>query len=245
MSVRLDIYLTDNGYCESRSKAQQIIKAGKVSINGKTVLKPSAVYDSGDAVDIDTEGICPYVSRGGLKLKGALDAFAFDPSGMVCADIGASTGGFTDCLIKSGAVKVYAVDSGTSQLHQSLRNDPRVICRENTNARYITASDFSDEIDLVVMDVSFISQTKLFPAVASVLKNGGILISLIKPQFEVGRDGVGKGGIVKDKSLREKSVSDVISVAGGFGLINVDYTVSPIKGGDGNTEYIAIFRMKK
>ena len=243
--MRLDVYLTENGICESRSKAQEYIKSSLVSVNGKTVNKPSYIVAENDTVTLSDEGICPYVSRGGLKLKGALDAFHFDPSGMVCIDIGASTGGFTDCLLKCGASRVYAVDSGTSQLHPSLMSDGRVISRENTNARYLSESDFSEKMDLCVMDVSFISQTKLYASVVNVLKNGGAFISLIKPQFEVGREGIGKGGIVKDTRLREKAVKNVISAAETFGLINKGVCISSIKGGDGNVEYLAYFVLNK
>lgn len=242
---RLDVYLAENGLCESRSKAQDLIKGGKVSVNGKPADKPSMQIEDTDSVSIDNEGVCPYVSRGGLKLKGALDSFKFAPKDLVCIDIGASTGGFTDCLLKHGAKRVYAVDSGSSQLHASLKQDDRVISLENTNARYLTDSDFREKMDLAVMDVSFISQTKLYPAVASVLNEGGTLISLIKPQFEVGRDGIGKGGIVKDEKLRRNAVEGVISVAKTFGLENEGLIISPIKGGDGNTEYMAIFRFRK
>ena len=245
MSVRLDVALTENGTCESRTKAQELIKSGAVTVNGKTVTKPSFPVEISDSVNADTEGVCPFVSRGGLKLQAALDSFSLDVSGAVCIDIGASTGGFTDCLLKCGAVKVFAVDSGTSQLHPSLKADGRVICMENTNARYLTASDIGQDIDVAVMDVSFISQTKLYPAVASVLKNKGVLVSLIKPQFEVGKSGIGKGGIVKDAKLTDKTVKSVIDVASGYGLQCEGKIVSPIKGGDGNTEYLAIFRLNK
>jgi 23S rRNA (cytidine1920-2'-O)/16S rRNA (cytidine1409-2'-O)-methyltransferase len=245
MSTRLDVWLTDTGKCDSRSRAQAYIKNGLVTVNGKTVDKPSYSVIENDVVVLNSEGTCPYVSRGGLKLKGALDAFELDPSGMVCIDIGASTGGFTDCLLKHGAKRVYAVDSGTSQLHFSLRTDERVISLENTNARYLSEKDFTEKMDLAVMDVSFISQTKLFFAVCNVLRNEGRLISLIKPQFEVGRDGIGKGGIVKDERLRKKAVEDVLAAAEAFGLKNEGLAVSPIKGGDGNVEYVACFVYKK
>lgn len=242
---RLDVYLAENGLCESRSKAQELIKCGYVTVNAKSVNKPSFQISDTDMVEVNDEGACPYVGRGGLKLKGALDAFNFDPSGMVCIDIGASTGGFTDCLLKHGAKRVYAVDSGSSQLHPSLMQDARVISLENTNARYLTDADFTEKMDLAVMDVSFISQTKLYPAVVNVLNPDGTLISLIKPQFEVGRDGVGKGGIVKDDKLRKNAVDGVISAAKTFGLENDGLIVSPIMGGDGNTEYLAVFKLKK
>lgn len=242
---RLDIYLSENGLCESRSKAQELIKGGKVSVNGKSATKPSMQIEDTDSVVVDNEGVCPYVSRGGLKLKGALDAFNYNPKDMICIDIGASTGGFTDCLLKHGAKRVYAVDSGTSQLHQTLRSDNRVISFENTNARYLSEDDFPEKMDLCVMDVSFISQIKLFPAITNVLKDGGVLISLIKPQFEVGREGIGKGGIVKNDRLREQAVNNVVSSALSFGLKNENICISPIKGGDGNIEYIALFVLNK
>ena len=245
MSVRLDVRLTELGVCESRTKAQELVKCGSVSVNGVTVLKPAFPVEEADTVCADTESLCPYVSRGGLKLKAALDCFSLNVSGAVCIDIGASTGGFTDCLLKEGAAKVYAVDSGTSQLHPSLRSDERVRCMENTNARYITESDIGESVDIAVMDVSFISQTKLFPAIVSVLKDNGILISLIKPQFEVGKSGIGKGGIVKDTKLRERAVDNVLESAKAYGLVCRGKMLSPIKGGDGNTEYLAIFELNK
>ena len=239
--MRLDRFLTENGYVESRTQAKNLIECGAVTVNGSPVMKPSFDVSDGDEINCKSELICPYVSRGGLKLEGALSEFAIDPTGAICLDIGASSGGFTDCLLKNGASKVYAVDSGSGQLHSSLRSECRVISLENVNARYLSESEIPEKIDIAVMDVSFISQTKLYPALVPLLKNGGILISLIKPQFEVGRSGVGKGGIVRDDKKRKEAVEFVIETAASYGLTNIKTMVSPIKGGDGNTEFLAYF----
>lgn len=239
--MRLDLYLSENGFCRSRSRAKELIVSGAVTVGGKTVLKPSYEVCDGDAVVCDTSSQCRYVSRGGLKLERALDYFGISPEGLVCIDIGASTGGFTDCLLQHGAAKVYAIDSGTAQLDDSLASDPRVVSYENMNARYITADDIGGKCRLAVMDVSFISQTKLFPAVTEILEPGGVLISLIKPQFEVGRSGIGKGGIVKDAKKRLTAVDNVCRSAAEYGLVCRGTVLSPIEGGDGNTEYLACF----
>lgn len=239
--MRLDLYLSENGFCRSRSRAKELIVSGAVTVGGKTVLRPSYEVCDGDAVACDTSAQCRYVSRGGLKLERALVCFGISPEGLVCADIGASTGGFTDCLLQHGAAKVYAIDSGTAQLDISLASDPRVVSYENMNARYITSADIGGKCRLAVMDVSFISQTKLFPAVTEILEPDGVLISLIKPQFEVGRSGIGKGGIVKDAKKRLAAVDNVCRSAAEHGLVCRGTVLSPIMGGDGNTEYLACF----
>lgn len=239
--MRLDIYLAENGFCKSRSRAKALIASGAVSVGGRTVLKPSFEVTDTDSVVCDRAMECPYVSRGGLKLEKALDVFEVSPLGLVCADIGASTGGFTDCLLKRGAAKIYAIDSGTAQLDDSLLADPRVISLENMNARYLTANKLGETCRLAVMDVSFISQTKLFDAVTEILEPGGTLISLIKPQFEVGRTGVGKGGIVKDAKKRLAAVDSVCDCAAHYGFVCRGTVLSPIEGGDGNAEYLACF----
>ncbi len=239
--MRLDQFLTEKGYAETRTKAKNLIESGSVNVNGKLVLKPAFDVSDGDDVSCRTDLVCPYVSRGGLKLEGALREFNIDVTGATCLDIGASSGGFTDCLLKHGASKVYAVDSGSGQLHKSLLNDDRVISLENVNARYLSEKEIPQKADITVMDVSFISQTKLYPAIIPLMKNNGVLISLIKPQFEVGRSGVGKGGIVRDEKKRREAVDNVIEVASSFGLKNIKTVISPIKGGDGNTEFLANF----
>lgn len=238
--MRIDKYLAESGLCESRNKALRLIEAHLVQVNGVTVNKPS--YDLPEGAEVVILGSdCPYVSRGGLKLKGALDAFNLDVNGLVCADIGSSTGGFTDCLLQSGAVKVYAVDSGSDQLHRTLRTDPRVIVMEGCNARSLTTELLGEQVDLVVTDVSFISQTLLHRPIASILKDGGIFVSLIKPQFEVGRAGLGKGGIVKSTAYRHMAAENVIASSSSAGLGCRAVIPSPITGGDGNVEYLARF----
>ncbi len=239
--MRLDKYLHENGMTESRTQASELVKQGAVKVNGKIVNKASFNIEEYDDVAVDTSAICPYVSRGGIKLAFALDSFSIDVNGMICLDIGASTGGFTDCLLRRGAKKVYAVDSGTSQLHHKLRADDRVISLENKNARYLSKFDIGELADIVVMDVSFISQTKLYPSLISLIKNDGVLVSLIKPQFEVGKSGLDKGGIVKDEKKRLSAVKAVIESARLYGLNCINTVQSPIKGGDGNTEYLSFF----
>ena len=184
----------------------------------------------------------PYVGRGGYKLAGALQAFSIQVCGFVCADIGASTGGFTDCLLQHGALKVIAVDSGTAQLVEQLRCDERVISLENYNARYMRTTDLPYVPDLCVMDVSFISATYIMPAIRTVIASGADFICLIKPQFEVGRSGIGKGGIVKNDKLRKEAVDNVISFAKNLGFIFISMIESPIVGGDGNIEFLAHFK---
>lgn len=239
--MRLDQFLTEKGYAETRTRAKNLIESGSITLNGKLILKPAFDVNDGDEISCRTDLICPYVSRGGIKLEGALREFGIDPTGAVCLDIGASSGGFTDCLLKYGASKVYAVDSGSGQLHKSLLDDPRVISLENVNARYLSDKEIPEKADITVMDVSFISQTKLYPAIVPLMKEVGVLISLIKPQFEVGRSGVGKGGIVRDEKKRREALDNVIAWASSCRLKAIKTVVSPIKGGDGNTEFLAHF----
>jgi 23S rRNA (cytidine1920-2'-O)/16S rRNA (cytidine1409-2'-O)-methyltransferase len=242
MSRRLDVYLTERGDTESRSRAQELIKSGSVIVNGKTITKASFPVEDGDDVTLLREQVCPYVSRGGYKLEAALKGFVVDVRDLVCADIGASSGGFTDCLLQHGAKRVYAIDSGSGQLHPALLRDERVISRENCNARYLSENELPEAVDLMVMDVSFISQTKLYGAIVSRMKDGALLLSLIKPQFEVGRSGVGKGGIVRDEAKRKEAVETVVSCAEAFGLHCEAVIPSPIRGGDGNVEFLACFQ---
>ncbi len=237
--MRADVFLYDKGYAKSRSAASQLIKNGSVYVNGKMISKPSEPIGEEDIIEI--RGDLPkYVSRGGYKLEGALEAFNIDVTGFVCADIGASTGGFTDCLLQRGAAKVYAIEGGRDQLDRSLRSDGRVINIEGCNARDLSYERIGELCDIVVMDVSFISQTLIIPNVVKILKTGGRFVSLIKPQFEAGRAGVGKNGIAKPEY--HKPVCDrIIRFCRDHSLINKGLIVSPIKGGDGNTEFLAYF----
>ena len=239
--MRLDIFLTENNYFESRKKSSDAIKAGWVYVDGKCITKSS--YDVCEESDIEIKGeVIKYVGRGGLKLEKALSVFSLDINGKVCVDIGSSTGGFTDCLLQNGAIKVFAVDSGKNQLHEKLRNDSRVVCMEGFNARYLNESDIGGKCDVVVMDVSFISQTLLYEAVSNVLCDGGFFVSLIKPQFEAGRSGIGKNGIVKDEKVRKSVCEKIVECSKIYGLENIAIVDSPILGGDGNREYLALFK---
>lgn len=238
--MRADVYLAEKGLCESRSRAKGYIESGMLYVNGVNVKKCSFDVTENDEVELRGE-VLPFVSRGGLKLLGAIKAFSLDVNGLTCVDIGASTGGFTDCLLQHGAKKVYAVDCGRDQLHHSLIADPRVKSIENFNARELTDKTLGEKCDLAVMDVSFISQTLLHEAVSSVLKDGGTFISLIKPQFEAGRSALSKGGIVKDQRTHISVIRSVTRSANAFGLALTDLIPSPIEGGDGNREYLASF----
>ena len=240
--MRIDLYMVENGLAVSRTAAKRLVEDGRVLLNGVTVRRPSVTVEEGAQITVFDNS--EYVSRGGYKLKGAIDAFGIDVEGDVCLDIGASSGGFTDCLLIHGAKFVYAVDSGTAQLHPRLREDARVEYREKCNARYLTKESFEKEIDTVVMDVSFISQRLILPAVAEILTTGGKLIALIKPQFEVGRAGVGKNGIVKDKRLRDGARRDVVAFTEALGFETVGTVTSPILGGDGNEEFLAYYVKK-
>ena len=239
---RLDVLVAQQGLCDSREQAQRLILAGEVSVKGQVITKPGTKVD--DSLPITVKNKPRYVSRGGLKLEGALKAFPVQAAGKICLDIGSSTGGFTDCLLKRGAKHVIAVDSGSGQLVDSLREDSRVTVIENFNARYMDPADFEYVPTLAVMDVSFISAKLILPAVASVLSDGGDYVCLIKPQFEVGRSGLSKKGIVKNDSLRDKAVRDVIDFAICTGFESLGLIRSPIEGGDGNIEYLAHFRKK-
>ncbi len=240
--MRIDLYLSQNGYCSSRTEAKALITAGAVAVNGTIITKPS--YDiAADGVEVSVDlSSKQFVSRGGIKLSAALSAFEVSADGKLCIDIGASSGGFTDCLLQRGASHVVAVDSGSGQMVESLRRDSRVTVVENYNARYLNASDFDISPDIAVMDVSFISATYIIPALSSCLKAGADFILLIKPQFEVGRSNIGKGGIVKDSTVRRMAVERVVdcAVANGFSAVGV--IESPIRGGDGNLEFLAHFR---
>ncbi len=242
--MRIDVYLAENGYCKSRSKAAEAIKEGRVLVCGKPVEKPSFLVEEGMEVTLlesEEEG---FVSRAGYKLEGALKAFDIDVSGMTAVDLGASTGGFTDCLLQRGAAYVYAVDVGHSQLDEKLLCDARVKNMEKTNARYLKKENFTRPVDIVVTDVSFISQRLLYPAVADILPSGGLFVSLIKPQFELGKQHVGKGGIVRDPQgkLFRNLLAELKAEGSNHGLKLLSYTDSPILGGDGNREYLAYWQ---
>lgn len=240
--IRVDLYLVQNGYVSGRDAAKRLIADGGVTLDGKTVVRPSEQVDETVSHVVRLpEGGQGYASRGGLKLEGALDASGLSPKGLVALDIGASGGGFTDCLLRRGATMVYALDNGHGQLADFLRRDPRVTMMEGYNARALKREDFPIPPRFVTMDVSFISQTLILPSLAAMLDPGAILISLVKPQFEVGRAGVGRGGIVKDPALRRAAKEKVISVAATLGFTCLGSRVSPILGGDGNEEYLVWF----
>lgn len=240
--MRADLYLFTAGKAKSREAAKKLILAGGVSLDGKTVSKPSEEIDENLPHKVILTAEERFVSRGGLKLEAALNSFGIDVAGFSALDIGASTGGFTDCLLKRGAAFVTAVDSGQGQLDPTLLSDARVRSIEKYNARELSPDIMPGGADIVVMDVSFISQTLIIPAVASVMKPDGYFVSLIKPQFEAGRAAVGKGGIVRSAEARLSAVRRVVDSASGAGLLCVGLIVSPITGGDGNTEYLALFR---
>ena len=232
--VRLDVLLTEKGLAETRSRAQALIMAGKVRI-GQQVVTKAGTQVSPD-VDVAVEEDLPYVSRGGLKLAGALDTFALNPSGVVCADVGASTGGFTDVLLQRGAARVFAIDVGYGQLAWKLRQDERVVVMERTNARHLES--LPEPIDLATIDASFISLKLLFPAVVKWLKPGASVVALVKPQFEAGKIQVGKGGVVRDPSVHRQVLEKVIHEATKNSLMAVGLTVSPITGPAGNHEFL-------
>ena len=239
---RIDKLLVDLGLAESRTKAQALVMAGVVLVDEKRAEKPSELFSSDARIRLKGGSESGrYVGRGGLKLEKALDEFGIDPSGTVCLDIGASTGGFTDCLLQRGAIKVYAIDVGTNQLDWKLRADPRVVVREQVNARLLQKTDFEYEFDLIVMDVSFISVTKIIPAAIPLMKDAAKMVVLIKPQFEVGKGEVGKGGIVRDPEKHEQVVKSVIDFVRGVGLVDNGVIDSPILGAEGNKEFLAVF----
>lgn len=211
--------------------------AGLVYIDGQLCDKAGTQVGPGAEVEVRGSD-CPYVSRGGFKLEKALDAFGIDVSGAVCLDIGASTGGFTDCMLQRGALRVYAVDVGTNQLDWKLRSDPRVVCMEKTNFRYSVPADFPEAMDFACTDVSFISLSHILPPAFSLLKDGGLMVCLIKPQFEAGREQVGKNGIIRDPKVHEEVIMKVAGYATGAGFTIKDLSYSPVKGGKGNIEFL-------
>ncbi len=240
--MRLDLFLTEKGLANSRTEAKNLINSGAVTVMGKCVTKPSfTVTEELSEITVD-KSIKKYVSRGGIKLEGALSAFLINPRDRLAIDIGASSGGFTDCLLQNGAKHVIAVDSGSGQLVEAIRRDDRVTVFENYNARYMKRSDFEYTPDLAVMDVSFISATYIIGAVYEILSPGADFICLIKPQFEVGRSGLSKGGIVKSEKDRLAAVTKVTDFARSQGFTVSGVIPSPIQGGDGNIEYLAHFK---
>jgi len=242
MKERLDVLVTKQGLAESREKAKALIMAGEVFVNGQREDKAGAVFDE-EKVTIEVRGkALPYVSRGGLKLEKALQHFPLSVQDKVCMDIGASTGGFTDCMLQNGATKVYSVDVGHGQLAWKLRNDERVVCMEKTNFRYMQREDIEDELDFASCDVSFISLTKILIPARNLLKDGGEMVCLIKPQFEAGREKVGKKGVVREPEVHKEVIEKVIDFASmvGFDILQLDY--SPIKGPEGNIEYLIYLR---
>lgn len=239
---RIDKLLVEFGLAESRTKAQALVMAGVVLVNEQRVEKASQEFFSTENIRLKGKtDETKYVGRGGLKLEKALREFQICPSEYVCLDVGASTGGFTDCLLQNGAKKVVTVDVGTNQLVWKLRNDERVEVRENVNARYLKPEDFSEKFDLIVMDVSFISVTKILPALKILLAENGKIIVLIKPQFEVGKGEVGKGGIVKDEAKHAEVIEKVNSFGESIGLKNLGLIDSPILGADGNKEFLGLY----
>ncbi len=237
MKERLDVLLVKNGLAESREKAKAIIMSGIVYVDGQKEDKAGTTFE--ETAKLEVRGATlRYVSRGGLKLEKAMTHFGVELSGKVCMDVGASTGGFTDCMLQNGAVKVYAVDVGHGQLAWKLRNDPRVVCMEKTNIRYVTPEDIEEPVEFASIDVSFISLTKVLGPVKELLTENGQIVCLIKPQFEAGREKVGKKGVVREKSTHLEVIEMVISfaVSIGFEVMNLEY--SPIKGPEGNIEYL-------
>lgn len=240
---RIDKLLLEQEFADSRTKAQALVMSGVVLVDEKRVEKPSESFSRDAKIRIKGQSDeTKYVGRGGLKLEKALQEFHICPYEYVCLDVGASTGGFTDCLLQNGAKKVVTVDVGTNQLVWQLRNDSRVEVRENVNARYLKPENFCEKFDLIVMDVSFISVTKIFPAIVPLLKESGAIIALIKPQFEVGKGEVGKGGIVRESEKHERVVAEINDFAKNCGLMVVRIIDSPILGADGNKEFLSLYK---
>ncbi len=242
--MRLDAFLAERALCDSRTDAKKFILAGNVTVNGKVVKKPSYEVSGDEDIAVDKSSK-KYVGRGGFKLEAALSFFDVCVNGRLAIDVGASSGGFTDCLLQNGAMHVIAVDSGSGQMADSLRCDERVTVIENYNARYMKPEDFDYTPNLAVMDVSFISATLIMPALQACLADGADFICLIKPQFEVGKSGLGKGGIVKSASIRQNAVNKVLEFAKSIGFDVIDVNESPVIGGDGNIEYLAHFKNRK
>lgn len=237
--MRLDVAVFERGLAETREKAKALIMAGSVYLNGQKALKGGAAVKATDIIEV-RGAVNPYVSRGGLKLHKAVQNFGLSLEGCVCMDIGASTGGFTDCMLSNGAAKVYAIDVGYGQLAWKLRCDERVVNMERTNFRYVTHEQIPEQVEFASVDVSFISLRKILPVMRELLRDGGRAVCLIKPQFEAGRENVGKKGVVRDRAVHESVVASIteFAVESGFNVCNVDF--SPIKGPEGNIEYLML-----
>ena len=234
---RLDVLLVERLYADSRTKAQAIIMAGQVYVNGQKADKPGTSFE--ETVDIEVRGaVCPYVSRGGLKLEKALRDFGVKPEGYVCSDSGASTGGFTDCLLQQGAKKVFAIDVGYGQLDWKIRSDERVVVMERTNIRYVTPEDLGEPLDLSVIDVSFIGLEIVLPTIKTLLKPTGQVLCLIKPQFEAGKENVGKKGVVRDPKIHQMVLDNFVALVDSLGFRILGLTFSPVKGPEGNIEFL-------
>ena len=235
---RLDVLLVERLYAETRSKAQAIIMSGNVYVNGQKADKPGTSFE--ETVEIEVRGaVCPYVSRGGLKLEKALRDFGVKPEGFVCSDSGASTGGFTDCLLQQGAKKVFAIDVGYGQLDWKIRNDERVVVMERTNIRNVTPEDLGEPLDLSVVDVSFIGLEIVLPAIKNLLKqDSGQVLCLIKPQFEAGKENVGKKGVVRDPKIHQMVLDNFVALVHRLGFKILGLTFSPVKGPEGNIEFL-------
>ncbi len=234
---RLDVLLTEQGYADSRAKAQAVIMAGQVYVDGQKADKPGTSYEESVLIEVRGES-CPYVSRGGLKLEKALRDFGVKPVGYVCSDSGASTGGFTDCLLQQGAKKVFAIDVGYGQLDWKIRSDERVVVMERTNIRYVTPQQLGEPLDLSVIDVSFISLKIVLPAIKALLKPTGQVLCLIKPQFEAGREKVGKKGVVREPETHKEVLDSFLELASSLNFTVLGLTFSPVKGPEGNIEFL-------
>ena len=235
---RLDVLLVERGLAENRTKAQSVIMSGLVYVADQKADKPGISYEENVVIEVRSGG-CPYVSRGGLKLEKALRDFGVDPTGYVCSDSGASTGGFTDCLLQQGASKVFAIDVGYGQLDWKIRSDPRVVVMERTNVRYVTPEDLGEPLDLSVIDVSFISLRIVLPVIRTFLKPTGQVLCLIKPQFEAGKEKVGKKGVVRDPSIHKEVLDNFVALTKEIGFTILGLTFSPVKGPEGNIEFLA------
>ncbi len=234
---RLDVLLVEQGQADTRTKAQAIIMSGLVYVDGQKADKPGTSYEEAVQIEVRSGG-CPYVSRGGLKLEKALKDFGVDPTGYVCSDSGASTGGFTDCLLQQGASKVFAIDVGYGQLDWKIRSDPRVVVMERTNVRYVTPEQLGEPLDLSVVDVSFISLKIVLPVIKTFLKSDGQVLCLIKPQFEAGKEKVGKKGVVREPETHKEVLDNFVALANELDFNILGLTFSPVKGPEGNIEFL-------
>ena len=238
MKERLDVILVQRGLAPSREKAKAVIMSGSVYVRGQREDKAGQTFDVAEEDIVVRANPLKYVSRGGLKLEKSIEEFGIELRGAVCMDIGSSTGGFTDCMLQNGAVKVYAIDVGHGQLAWKLRNDERVVCMEKTNFRYVTRDQIPDEIDFASCDVSFISLDKILPAAYPILRDKAEMVCLIKPQFEAGREQVGKKGVVRDSKVHEEVIARITDVAVSNGFAPIALTYSPVRGPEGNIEYL-------